>query len=548
MKFSPVDLPNRTVIVNNKGKKYVYLTQEVSYSPDLKCSRPKRIAIGKLSDDGKLIPNKNYIDLFGETIELKDACERSDFVSIGPHFIAQTIAIKTKLQEVLYSIFDKNTDKILDIAVYMMMTENNIMQYFEDYGYCHSLFNKENFTDGTIGSVLSSMKVKDMDTFISAWVKLNVNKDIYIAYDSTNMNTVAGNLEMAEYGHAKDDEDLPQINLSIGYDQTDMIPLFYELYPGSIIDNTECEKMVERAMRYGCEKIGFILDRGYFSQKNIQYFEGNGFDYILMMKGNAKCIKEILQEYRAVLKNGYSYYLEDHKIYGMTVEKKIFGTEKIKYVHIYYDGIKAEEEKIAINERYIKMDKKLEEKKGKKIKREEDVKSYEKYYKLGFDENGYFQNYQKKDGVLREMLENTGIFVIVTSKKMGANEALETYRDRDAVEKIFRMEKSYLGNDVFRVHTGEHLESKIFISFIALIIRNEIYKCMKRLYKQNRKEYTVPKVLREIDKLGLTKLSDDRYHLRYNLTGKQKKILKELGINEQQYKEFAEEVKEPLEK
>ena len=66
MKFSPVDLPNRTVIVNNKGKKYVYLTQEVSYSPDLKCSRPKRIAIGKLSDDGKLIPNKNYIDLFGK--------------------------------------------------------------------------------------------------------------------------------------------------------------------------------------------------------------------------------------------------------------------------------------------------------------------------------------------------------------------------------------------------------------------------------------------------------------------------------------------------
>ena len=69
-----------------------------------------------------------------------------------------------------------------------------------------------------------------------------------------------------------------------------------------------------------------------------------------MMKGNAKCIKEILQEYRVAVKNGYSYYLEEHKIYGMAVEKKIFGTEKTKYVHIYYDGIKAEEEKIAINE------------------------------------------------------------------------------------------------------------------------------------------------------------------------------------------------------
>ena len=93
-----------------------------------------------------------------------------------------------------------------------------------------------------------------------------------------------------------------------------------------------------------------------------------------------------------------------------------------------------------------------------------------------------FRIIKRRTEYLKEMLEDTGIFVIVTSKEMGANEALETYRDRDAVEKVFRMEKSYLGNGVFRVHTGEHLESKTFISFIALIIRNEIYKSMKKLY------------------------------------------------------------------
>ena len=41
---------------------------------------------------------------------------------------------------------------------------------------------------------------------------------------------------------------------------------------------------------------------------------------------------------------------------------------------------------------------------------------------------------------------------------MEAKEALEIYRDRDAVEKVFRMEKSYLGYDVFRVHTEAKLE------------------------------------------------------------------------------------------
>jgi hypothetical protein len=56
-KYKPVQLPERTVIVRSKNGAYVYLTQKVVYSSELKCSRPKRIAIGKLNDDGMLIPN-----------------------------------------------------------------------------------------------------------------------------------------------------------------------------------------------------------------------------------------------------------------------------------------------------------------------------------------------------------------------------------------------------------------------------------------------------------------------------------------------------------
>lgn len=118
------------------------------------------------------------------------------------------------------------------------------------------------------------------------------------------------------------------------------------------------------------------------------------------------------------------------------------------------------------------------------------------------------------------MINQAGYFCIVSSKEMNAEEALEIYKDKDAVEKVFRREKSYLGNDVFLVHTDENLESKVFITFIALILRNEIYCSMKELYKKNRKEYTIPKVLREYEKLGLVKLSDEKCHRRYRLTKK----------------------------
>lgn len=546
MNFKPVARPQRTVLVKNNGKQYVYLTQGVRYFPELKQSRPVRVAIGKMNDEGLMIPNQNYYDIFGEEAELELPGHRADFVSLGLHLVIQKIAEKLNLSTLLESIFQEDSAKILDIAAYMLASENNVMQYFQDYGYHHSLFNGENFTDNTIGKLFKELSTKNIDLFIQAWVNQSEGKKIYIAYDSSNMNTKAGMLDLAEYGHAKDDPDLPQVNLAVGYNQTEQTPLFYELYPGSMIDNVECGKMVERAKRYGCKNVGFILDRGYFSIKNIRYFEENNFDYILMAKGNAKFIQEIITEYGAGLKNGYSYYLKKYPIYGMTIEKSLFETEKKQYIHLYYDGIRAENEKIVINKRYQRMDEELENRKKQKIQRKEAVAAYAKYYRLAFDENGYFINYQRKEPVLKNMIEKAGYFSIITTTKMEAEEALETYRDRDAVEKVFRMEKTHLGNDVFRVHTDDQLESKVFVSFIALIIRNEIYKSLKPLYQKNRKEYTVPKVIREYERLGLTKLSDHHYHLRYKLTSKQKKILKVIEITEKDYMAFAKDIQSAL--
>ena len=448
--------------------------------------------------------------------------------------------------DVLESVFSEQWEKILDLATYMMMTENNVMQYFEDYGYHHALFNESNFTDSTIGRLFDNMNIKDMDLFIRAWVKMHADKDIYISYDSTNMNCVAGNLELAEYGHAKDNPDLPQVNMSLGYNQTGNKPLFYSLYPGSIIDNTECEKMVERAKYYECENMGFILDRGYFSIKNIRYFEKNGYDYILMTKGNARFVQEAVEECQAILRNGYTNYIEEHELYGMTLEKNLFGTGKTEYVHVYYDGIQVEKDKIIINGRYKKMDEIMEEKVQRKTQRKEDVKAYEGYYKVKFDDNGYLFAYQRKEKKIKEMVNKVGYFVIVTSKKMDAAEALSIYRDRDAVEKTFRMEKSYLGFDVFRVHDTEKLESKVFISFVALIIRNEIYQALKPMYKKNRKENTVPKVIREYERLGITKLSDNKYHVRYSLTSRQKKILGAVGVTEKDYMDKVNKIVQAL--
>ena len=187
------------------------------------------------------------------------------------------------------------------------------------------------------------------------------------------------------------------------------------------------------------------------------------------------------------------------------------------------------------------MDRYLEEKKEKKIVKKEELKEYENYYRLRYDDNGYFLAYQRKEKEVKKLIDRGGIFAIVTSEKMSAEEALDTYRNRDAMKKIFRMDKSYLGSDVFRVHGNEKLEGKVFVSFVALIIRNAIQSRLRPLYKKNRKEYTVPIALRQYERLGLTKLSDGKYHLRYALTNKQKALLEIHGISEKEYEKLARE-------
>lgn len=75
--------------------------------------------------------------------------------------------------------------------------------------------------------------------------------------------------------------------------------------------------------------------------------------------------------------------------------------------------------------------------------------------------------------------------MLITSCEMDASKALDIYRGRDNIEKMFRSLKSGIDFSKARVHSTESLQSKVFITFIAMIIRNENFQ-KKPLYKKNK--------------------------------------------------------------
>ena len=82
---------------------------------------------------------------------------------------------------------------------------------------------------------------------------------IYISYDSTNKNSQAGDIDLVEFGHPKDDQGKEIFNYSIAYDRNNREPLFYESYPGSIVDISQLQYTLGKAKGYGYRRVGCPL-------------------------------------------------------------------------------------------------------------------------------------------------------------------------------------------------------------------------------------------------------------------------------------------------
>ena len=114
------------------------------------------------------------------------------------------------------------------------------------------------------------------------------------------------------------------------------------------------------------------------------------------------------------------------------------------------------------------------------------------------------------------------------------------YKSRDDSEKLFRGDKSYLGERAERVYTIEPFESKIFIEFVALIIRSGIYTSLIELMKEEGKRMnymTIPSVVKELEKIEMIRYADGDYHLDHAITKTQKEILKAFGMDERTVRE-----------
>ena len=521
-------------------RKGIYVMYETgrTYNPEKKYNVPNRVTIGKICEKakGKMYPNEKFSTYFpdAQMPESDSRQERSSCLRIGAFLIIKKLMKDSGVKDIIEEVFPVDSGLLFDMIAYSIIMENNAAQYYPDYAYNHPLFTTDYkiYSDTKISSFLRNVTDDQRLAFLDKWNEEREHeKNIYISYDSTNKNVQAGEIEIAEFGHAKDDPTKPIVNISVGYDHDNREPLFYEEYPGSIVDVSQLKYMVDKAVGYGYRNVGFVLDRGYFSRGNLNYLDENKMPFVIMAKGNANFINGFVKEVQGTFEDDRKKRISKYKVYGTTLRTKLFPTDdKNRYIHVFFNDLRAAVERENLEAKIERMERNLR----KLIGTDKTVKEAEKYFRFERDKEGIIAAIAPKNGEISKAKKMCGYFVIVTSKRMTAKEALSLYKSRDESEKLFRTDKSYLGNSAMRVQTDEAFRAKTLIGFIALIIRNRIYTGLDEAIEEgeNKPNYmTVPAAVKELEKIEMIRQSDGIYRLDHAVTATQKNILKAFGID-----------------
>lgn len=550
-------VPGKLVRKKRGGHTYIEYEYERIYDPAKQYTYPKRASIGRVDPENpnRMTPNENFLKYFpdADIPEEIDRSERSPYLNIGPYVVLQKLIRDSKLREILGEYMDeKDTGFLLDLACYSIIEENNAGQYYPDYAYDHALFTPDMklYTDSKVSDFFRKLRPEQSVGFLNSWNKSkNKRQKIYLSYDSTNKNCQAGDIDLLEYGNAKTDASLPIFNYSVACDSANKEPLFYELYPGSLNDISQLTCMIDKAHGYGYRNIGFILDRGYFSKGNLEYMEKNGYSFLIMVKGMKDFIREIVIENQGSFENSRGKYIDRYDLYGTTVKSLLYeGDAKKRNIHIYYSDGKAYGEKQEIKQKIRRLKKYLDGCVGKEcVAFGPEIM---KYFYLNFEKDGKtLKLAEENTSAVEKELSLAGYFAIVSSENMTAREAIELYKSRDASEKLFRSDKSYLGNKSMRVYSDEALSSKVFIQFIALILWSRIYIALKEKSEKMLKKpnyLTVPAALKELEKIVMIRHLDGVYRLDHAVTATQKTILDAFGLNEGNVRYQAKEIEKIL--
>lgn len=518
-KYESVPMPEKKITFKkgSNGTIYVYQTVRAYRNENGKPTSDEVIIGKKCNETGMLIPNDRYIDLYPSVSSTPAPPKRiSDY---GNTFSLMALAEEIGLTDILSASFPNKWNELLNYAFYMVC-EGNVMMYCDDWKETTQLSFDTAMSSQQSSELFSSITYEERMAFFSEWIQ-SISEQEYLVYDVTSISTYSKGNDLAEWGYNRDEEKLKQINLGMFYGQSSRLPVFYNTYCGSITDKTHLTFMMEHADSLGLSKVMFVMDRGFVTKENLAYMYEEQLPFITCLPAARVDTTKLIDQTRESIRTA-SNWIAECEMYGTCVDYEIYGIP-VK-AHIFFDQEKSANEEKELYARLERLETELNKlQKSKKL-----IKKYTDFFDVTSEGSSEALNFEKNIEKINDKLTRMGYVVFITTDlTCTPTELIEIYRNRDTVEKSFENLKNDLDFKRLKTHTNKTTDGKVFVGFLALILRS----CLTGKIKASEKtsKLTIERVLRELRKIKLVTLSDEQNAL-MPLTSVQKTILNALGI------------------
>jgi len=450
--------------------------------------------------------------------------------NFGLAYFLQAVAEGIGLADILKQALPQCWQKVLVLACYLVAEDKPTM-YCSDWVEENDCREIGNMSSQRISELLSAFGYNHRTIFYKLWYQ-HIREKEYIALDITSVSSYSDNMEIIEWGHNRDNERLPQLNICMLYGTNSKLPVFQSLYNGSLTDVTTLETTLDEFEAItGTRDIMLIMDKGFFSGKNLKKLLGDDdhapYRFLIPVSFTNNFAKTHVNNERANIDDVENIILTSD--YGMPVRgvhrlSTCSWNNKIKlHTHIYYDPERALRYRNDLYEYLAGLKKSaLEGDEDPKLQ-----KMFQKYLDIEKVEGSDGQVIVKfRKEAVEKHLGHSGWLILISNDIDDTQGALDLYRIKDVVEKSFFQYKSNLGLDRLRVHSDEKALNKTFVAFIALIISSHIRKVMKD--KGLERFFVFGKLLSTLSKLKIAYVSHTP--VLQPLTKEQKLIFKSFSI------------------
>ncbi|VVB63302.1 Transposase DDE domain protein [uncultured archaeon] len=466
-----------------------------------------------------------------EMTKKKSASIKSSF-DYGPILVLQSIMNELNIDRYLSALLPPSEVSMVRALAFNRIIRptamKNVSSWYE--GTALALESPQiNLSSQRVSELLCRLGESNVpDMFMSQLIEGTGTKNTLI-YDITSLSSYSQLINLLEYGYNRDGESLPQINLSLILDKDKGIPVMYDIFPGSISDVSTLSGTLKKIKAHGIENYVAVMDRGFFSLSNLRELMSNKISFIMAARLQLNDLKQLLTEAQKDIDDvKYLHKFNKDPIFAKPITYTIDSIEVHGYV--YYDPKLEQTEKQSLLSRLYDIREELLKVHLNKNSNpcavfKDKAKGFGNFFDWHVIENRF--DVAIKQNAVAQRMNKMGKYIIFYSGDFDWMKCLSLYRERDEIEKSFKMLKSEIDILPLNTHSEETTRGFIFIAFLSLIIRSRLINMMRNAEILDK--YSIELMLLQLEKLKKIALADGTIFVT-EMTKTHKEILQALNL------------------